>query len=393
MDSQITRLIDLPEDQSFFLFGARQTGKTTLIKKLFSGKALFFNLLDQELITNLKRNTRNFREAILARDCKQITHIVVDEIQKFPDLLDEVQFIMTSIDRPPHFILTGSSARKLKRSGVNMLGGRAWSYYLSPLCYKELEKKYPATNFPLTKVLQYGSLPAVFLEFNPHKAQMMLKAYYDTYIKEEIRLEALVKNLDAFSVFLEIAASQNGELLNYSNIASDLGINHNTVKEYYQILEDTLMGFFLRPFSKQAKKRLVRSPKFYFFDTGVARVIQGNISRNLDYGEKEFGKSFEHYIIKEIIDSTRYLNKDYKFYFYRTEAGAEVDLIIERPGSSTVAIEIKSNNNPQPKNLRGLISFKKTITDSELYCVCLAEHKRKEGEIIILPWQEIFDII
>ncbi|MBT6843669.1 MAG: ATP-binding protein [Candidatus Melainabacteria bacterium] len=393
MDCQITRLLPLPAKSSFFLFGPRQVGKSTLIKALFpKTKALYFNLLDRELITSLRRSLKNFREAIIARDKDQVTHVIVDEIQKLPELLDEVHFIMEEMNRPPFFILSGSSARKLKQSGVNMLGGRALSLRLGALSHKEIEamEEFKDDNFPLVKILKYGTLPDIFTEFDQDLVKLKLKSYYDTYIKEEIRIEALVRNLDAFSIFLEMAAEDNGNLINYSNLAQDTGVSHVTIKEYYQILIDTLMGFYLRPYTKSKRKRLVKSPKFYFFDTGVVRTIQGSLSLDLDYGTDEFGRCFEHFLIREIILLSSYANKDYSFYFYRTEAGAEVDLIVEKPNEEILAIEIKSNSNPKLKNLRGLKSFQSINPQAKLYCVSLAKHRREESGILILPWREIF---
>ncbi|MDD9897780.1 MAG: DUF4143 domain-containing protein [Candidatus Melainabacteria bacterium] len=393
MDLQIPRLLQIPENSSCFLFGARQVGKSTLIKQEFpKTRALYYNLLDREVLTSLRRNMKNFRQDIIARDKCKLTHVVVDEIQKLPELLDEVHFIMQELDQAPKFIMSGSSARKLKRSGVNMLGGRALSLDLGALTHREIEllDEFEGENFPLIKVLEYGSLPDIFLDFDQELVRDKLKAYYDTYIKEEIRLEALVRNLDAFSIFLEMAAEDNGNLINYSNIAQDIGVSHATVKEYYQILVDTLMGFYLRPYTRSSRKRLVRSPKFYFFDTGVVRTIQSNLSNKLEYGSDDFGRAFEHFVIRDIMLLSAYAKKDYKFYFYRTEAGAEVDLVVEKPNKEVYAIEIKSNSNPRLKNLRGLKSFQDSVPQAKLYCASLVQNRREDSGVMIVPWREIF---
>lgn len=273
-----------------------------------------------------------------------------------------------------------------------MLGGRALSLDLGALTHREIEllDEFEGENFPLIKVLEYGSLPDIFLDFDQELVRDKLKAYYDTYIKEEIRLEALVRNLDAFSIFLEMAAEDNGNLINYSNIAQDIGVSHATVKEYYQILVDTLMGFYLRPYTRSSRKRLVRSPKFYFFDTGVVRTIQSNLSNKLEYGSDDFGRAFEHFVIRDIMLLSAYAKKDYKFYFYRTEAGAEVDLVVEKPNKEVYAIEIKSNSNPRLKNLRGLKSFQDSVPQAKLYCASLVQNRREDSGVMIVPWREIF---
>lgn len=396
-ENSYARNVKIPDDASFFLFGPRQVGKSTLIRELFppKEKSLLFDLLDREQLRKLQRNLRSFREEIIARDHKKITHVIVDEIQKLPDLLNEVHFIMENINQAPFFILTGSSARKLKKSGVNMLGGRALSFSLSSFNHLEIEQDehYRGLNFPLNKILERGTLPKVFLEHDKDRANMMLRAYVETYLEEEIKLEALVRNLDAFTGFLELAAMENGEIMNFSNLARDLGVSHTTIKEYYQILEDTLMGFFLRPFYRSTRKKLVRSPKFYFFDVGVQRAVAGKLRQDLEIGTKPYGRVFEHYIIKEIINLSKYNHNDFKFSFYRTDSGAEVDLIIETPNDKIYAIEIKSTDDPQQKYLNGLRSFQEVCPNAQLICACQTQHRSKMDDISIIPWQELFEVI
>jgi uncharacterized protein len=389
----IKRLIKLPCDYSFFLFGPRQAGKTSILRHHFDpGSVLVYNLLDFSLLRKLTRDPASFREAINSRDHKQITHVIVDEVQKLPWLLDEVHNIIESSENPPYFILTGSSARKLKRSGVNMLGGRAIEKFLFPLSYFEL-KDFCEFEFSLNKVLQFGSLPLVYLNRSEELAVQILKTYVNTYIKEEIKEESLVRNLDAFSDFLLFASEENGNLINYANIAGDIGVSANTVKEYYQILEDTLMGFSLKPIKKSIRQRIAKSPKFYFFDTGVQRALSERLTAPLIKGTKDYGRAFEHWLIKEIVQTAKTLNKEDRFSFYRVDDNIEVDLIIEKPNKEIIAIEIKSSDNPKAKGLRGLKSFAKIFPNAKLICAALVEHPVIEDGVHILPWQKLLEEI
>lgn len=210
-----------------------------------------------------------------------------------------------------------------------------------------------------------------------------------TYLNEEIKAEALVRNLDSFIQFLQFAAEENGNIVNFSNIAKATGVSSTTIKEYFHILEDTLLGFFLLSYSRSHRTRLVKHPKFYFFDTGIQRALANQLTLNLEPGSKIFGNVFEHFIIKEIIHLSKYLQNDFKFSFYRTEAGAEVDLIIETPQKITYAIEIKSTIDPQPQYLGGLRSFKNNCPEAKLICACQAPYKRELDDIMIYPWQEL----
>lgn len=385
------RILKLPKKHSFFLFGPRQVGKTTLIKASFDSKTcLFYDLLIPEEYRRLRLNPGRFRDEIVYRE-KKYTHVFIDEVQKLPEILDEIHYLLENTQNPPYFILTGSSARKLKRSNANLLGGRAFSYSLFGFVYREIiaEKKVS-----LYKVLELGTLPPIYLAESREEAILGLRAYVDTYIKEEIQLEALVRNLDTFTEFLKFAADENSNILNYSNIASDIGVSSTTIKEYYQILEDTLIGFHLRPYSSRLRKKLAKHPKFYFFDTGVCRALQQRLSLDLSSGTREFGKVFEHFVIKEFVHLSRYLNPDYKLSYYRTENNAEVDLIIEAPSGEVFAIEIKATDSPRVAELRGLKSFRDLSPAAQLVCVSLAEKRYKlDKDILVCPWQEIFDLV
>ena len=380
----VKRILNLPLNHSFFLFGPRQTGKSTLIKQTFpADTTLFYDLLHSEEYLRLTSQPALFREEVLSR-AKEITHVVVDEIQRIPNLLNEIHSLMES-DNPPYFILSGSSARKLKRSHANLLAGRAWTLNLYPFSHLELGKL-----FSLDKSLNIGTLPSMYLCNTKDEAKRTLKAYAETYLKEEIQAESLVRNLGAFLRFLTLAADENGNIINFSNIARETGTSYHTVKEYFQILEDTLIGFFLLPYSKSVRKRLIKHPKFYFFDTGVQRTLNNKISLDLTPKTSDYGNAFEHFIITEIIRLSTYLENDYKFSFYRSSNHCEVDLIIETPNGKIYAIEIKSSEHPDKSMLNGLKSFKTINPKAILYCACRAPRKRMVDDMTILPWQEIF---
>lgn len=383
----LKRVIKLPLNHSFFLFGPRQTGKSTLLGSLFSPeRTLFYNLLEYDEYKRLLTHPSIFREEVNSRK-KNITHIVVDEIQRVPELLNEIHSLMEKKDSPI-FIMSGSSARKLKKAHANLLAGRAWTYHLHPLTFQEL-----GNNFILSKALRFGTLPSVYLSQEEENSIKTLKSYVDTYLKEEIEQEALVRNLPGFLRFLTLAADENGNIINYSNLARETGVSYVTIKEYFQILEDTLIGFSLLPYSKSTRTRLVKHPKFYFFDSGVNRAILKKSSVPLEPKTSEYGKAFEHFIISEMIRFADYKEKDYSFYFYQSSNYAEVDLILESPTGKTYAMEIKATDRPDTSHLKGLKSFSEVCPSAELYCVCLAPHRRKLDKITLLPWQEAIEFI
>jgi predicted AAA+ superfamily ATPase len=378
----IKRQIKLPFEKSFFLFGARQTGKSTLLKTLFSkDNVYYYDLLKTEEFIRLAAHPEVFREEVASRGAK-INCIILDEVQRIPALLNEVQVLMES-PGSPCFILSGSSARKLKRSKANLLAGRALTYHLYPLTSTELGSK-----FSLLKALQQGTLPSIYLEESAQIAQDRLRSYVEVYLKEEIELEAQLRRIGSFLHFLSIAASENGNVINFSNIARETGTSYQTVKSYFQILEDTLIGSFLFPYQKSARKRLAKHPKFYFFDTGVVRALTKKVSVPLEPKTPDFGRAFEHFFILEIMRQAEYQKLDYTFSYYRTESGAEVDLIIETPREEIIAVEIKATDAIDSSHLRGLNSFKEACPKALLYCVALAPHKRTMGKVTILPWLE-----
>lgn len=356
------------ENQSLFLWGARQTGKSTLLRSLFPN-ANWFDLLKSDVYRRYQANPEQFREAVLANSDNSI--VIVDEIQKIPELLDEIHWLI--VNHRIQFILSGSSPRKIIRSGANLLGGRALRYELYPLVQPEIP------DFDLLRALNNGLLPRHYLTDHPRK---LIDAYIGNYLKDEIVAEAKIRNIQAFNQFLNAAAFSNGEMVNYTNIASDCGVSHNTVRDYFQILEDTLIGRFVPSFQKKPKRRVILSPKFYYFDVGIANSLlkRGRI----EMGSEAFGNSFEHFIYQEIHAHSKYSDKHYPISYWRTTSQLEVDFIL---GDHEVAIEIKATDNVQSRHLKGLKSFSEEYSVKQLIIVSNDPVERKIGEVKVLPWK------
>jgi predicted AAA+ superfamily ATPase len=267
----ISRTLNLSRYKtSLFLFGPRQTGKTYLIKHTIPAD-IFINLLKHSEFLRYSRDASILSREVEALN-KEECRIVIDEIQRYPRLLDEVQLIMGN-NPQAQFILTGSSARKLKHADVNLLGGRAVVVHLHPFTHEEL-----ADEFVLDEAMHFGTIPTVSLADNQQDKMRLLKSYVEVYLKEEVQQEALTRNIPAFSVFLELAAYENGNILNFQNIAREVGIHSKTIKEYFSILEDTLLGFLLYPYAKSQRTKIISHPKFYFFDCGLVNSLQGRLS-------------------------------------------------------------------------------------------------------------------
>lgn len=385
----IDRTIKLPKNKNFFLFGPRQTGKSTLLKNQFvSNNTLYYDLLKTDVYRNLLARPEVFRnEVTAALNSKELSHVIIDEVQKVPSLLDEIHSLVES-DARCFFILSGSSSRKLKRSQANMLAGRAWTFQLYPFSYMELKD-----NFDLISALKYGTLPVIYLSADEDEKRETLRSYVDTYIKEEIEIEANIRNLSGFLRFLPIAAHQNGELVNYANIARESGVSHHTVREYYKILEDTLLGFFLLPYGKSVRKRMIQHPKFYLFEPGIVTAISNRLRVDLQENSFEFGKAFEHFFLLEITRLNHYHRLDLDLSFYRTERGAEVDCIIETPAGKKIALEIKASTHPSSSMLTGLKSFKEKVSTARLVLACRVERPQVIKDVTVLPWQEALEYI
>jgi len=367
--------MDLSAQETCFLWGPRQTGKSTLLNNLFP-QAMRYDLLLSTEFQKLLRQPNIVREQCLVAGLSgesQKDPVIIDEIQKLPILLDEVHWLIEN--KGLRFILCGSSARKLKRGHANLLGGRAVRYELYPLTYYEIP------DFSLIKALNSGLIPR---HYNSAKPNRLIQSYVGDYLKEEIVAEALTRNIPAFSRFLEVAALSNGEILNFSNIARECGVSSPTVKEYFQILEDTLIGRILPAFQKRKKRRLISSPKFYFFD--LSPVIHLTRRGRIEPGSELFGRAFEHFIWMEITAHGSYSEKFYPVSFWRTASGHEVDFVL---GDHEVAIEVKSAEVATAAHLKGLRRFKEEYSTKRSILVSLDTTPRKtEDQIEILPWRE-----
>jgi len=337
----------LPQ-KSFFLFGPRQVGKSTLLNN--ENADLTVDLLDPELQLSYTKNPNLLSQQV--EELKGSATIFIDEVQRVPKILDVIHLLMEQ--RPKlKFILCGSSARKLRHGAANLLGGRALYRTMHPLTFEELSE-----TFNLQRILGYGSLPHVYTTLNqkkPEEAEDLLRSYVITYLKEEVKAEALVRNLQGFQNFLDVAAAQYAEQINFSGIARDCQIALSTVREYYSILEDTLLGTLLYPYLKSQRQRMSHQPKFYFFDNGVTRAVLGTLKDPPSRIEQ--GRLYEQWFIQEIIRHNEYYQKDWKLFFWRTSHGAEVDLLIGRGTEILYAIECKISANLSANDLSGLRSF------------------------------------
>lgn len=370
---RVQKIVDAQED-SVFLWGARQVGKSTLVKSVYPN-AKIYDLLKSDEYTRLLRRPQLLREELLSFG--EETLVVIDEIQKIPQLLDEVHWLI--VNRGIRFILCGSSARKLKRIGTNLLGGRAMSVKLYPLVSVEIP------DFDLVRGINHGMLPRHYLAANPKKR---LEAYIGTYLKEEIQDEAVVRQLAAFNRFLDVAAQSNGEIINYKNIAQDCGVSAVTVKEYFAILQQTLIGYMLPAFTESKKRRAITAPKFYYFDVGVANHLLHR--SNLQQGSVDFGHAFEHLMIQELIAYLSYSESDEHLSYWRTASGYEVDAII---GDGRVAIEFKSSEEVQSKHTKGLKAFSEEYADARLIVVSMDVNPRMLNGVEVVPAMDFLQLL
>ncbi len=379
------RLLQTTRNHSFFLFGARGTGKTTYIKDSFDpGASLYIDLLDPEIEDAYRRTPQRFEHQVRALP-DAIEWVLIDEVQRAPRLLDIVHRLMTST--PKRFVLTGSSSRKLKRGASNLLAGRAFVYNLYPLTVPELGE-----SFELTQALRWGTLPRVYALREDDDKQAFLRAYALTYLKEEIVAEQIIRRLDPFRHFLEIAAQSNGTIVNYAKIAEDVGVDAKTVISYFGILEDTLVGFLLPAYHRSIRKQQRVNPKFFFLDTGVKRSLDRTLQVPINDGTYEYGKAFEHFIITQIAHLSSYKYPDWRLSYLRTGSGTEIDLLIERPGDSVALIEIKSTQQINAaRDVRAVARFTKDFEKPLALCISRDQARMTIDDVLCVHWRDALE--
>ena len=370
--------LELPKGQSAFLWGARKTGMSTLLRRRFPG-AVRFDLLDTRLLLEFTRSPSALAERLDAVDGRTAASpIIIDGVQKVPALLDEVHRLIE--DKGLGFVLCGSSARKIKRGYANILGGRAWRFGLHPLTYAEIP------DFDLLRALNRGLIPQ---HYDTKQHRRALAGYVDDYLKEEVFDEGLVRNAPAFSRFFDALSFSHGELLNFSNVGRDCGVDSKTVREYFQILVDTLVGTLLEPFSRRRSREVItRAPKFYLFDVGVAGHLMGrHIERPAG---PEFGRALEHLVLMELIAYRSYRELDFPLRFWRTKSGLECDFVLGREGE--VAIEVKGSTRLHPSDLRSVRAYVDEHSPRKAIVICNERDARRTNDgIWILPWERFLE--
>ncbi|MDI6753053.1 MAG: AAA family ATPase [Thermodesulfobacteriota bacterium] len=367
----VERRLNLPallEKKSHFLLGPRQTGKTSLIRHILKNVRVY-DLLDHSIYLALSQNPGRLAQELSSGD----HWVVIDEIQRLPILLNEIHRLIET--RGVHFLLTGSSARKLRRGGVNLLGGRARTKYLHPLTYQELGDR-----FDFQRALNRGLLPSIYFSEDP-KAD--LEAYAGLYLQQEIVAEGVTRNIPAFSRFLKVAALCNGTIVNFTNVANDAQVPRTTVYEYFKILKDTLVLYELPPWRKTRKRKPLASSKYFFFDVGVLAALQG---REFRPGTPEFGEAFETYLMHELCSYRDYVSGE-PLSFWRSTSGFEVDFII---GDHT-ALEVKAKENVSLRDIKSLRALAEEKSLKRYLCVSLEPRRRKLEDVVVLPFKEFLE--
>lgn len=367
---RIVNLSKLLEKKSFFLFGPRSTGKSFLIRQQLKNQAFIIDLLRTELFFRLSERPHELSELVESKAAEKKSVIILDEVQKIPALLDEVHRLIE--EKGLHFLLTGSSARKLKHGQANLLAGRAWTAELFPLCFAEIPL------FQLERYLRFGGLPHVYPSDHPEEE---LDAYVQTYLREEILAEGLIRKLPPFARFLKAAALSNSQQLNFTEMGSDCQVAPSTIREYYSLLEDTLVGFLLEAWKKSKKRKAVQTAKFYFFDTGVTHALAG--TKTLDRNSDLYGASFEQFIAMELRAYLSYRRLKMPLSFWRSSHGHEVDFVV----GDTYAIEVKSSRKFSEKHLKGIKALQEENIISQFYLVSQDTVEMKKEGVHLLHWK------
>jgi predicted AAA+ superfamily ATPase len=383
----IKRLLNPSKLLSFFIFGARGVGKSTWLQSEFAqDNHLWIDLTNPQNERRYARKPEIFlsewKEMVSTLDpvSQKNVWVIIDEVQKIPAILNAVH---TGIQRHRiKFALTGSSARKLKRGAANLLAGRALTYHMHPLTVEELG---PA--FKLESYLQWGGLPLLLEIENQSDRQKYLMSYVDTYLREEIQMEQLVRKMEPFRMFLDVVGQMNGEIINMAQIAREAGIDPKSAERYFELLSDTLVGFYLPAYQISVRKAQLQHPKFYLFDVGVARAVRRELTLELEPHTGPFGRCFEHFIIQQIRALNDYKSKDFTLSYIRTKDGVESDLVVTRPGNSTLFIEIKSTDHPESLMLKDFQNLAKDAK-AESWVLCRTDKVSKDGPTKIFPWNE-----
>jgi predicted AAA+ superfamily ATPase len=388
-DMKYKRLLNITKTQSFFIFGARSTGKSTWLQEAFDEEQhLWVDLTNPEIERRYARRPGILLEEwkVKAARCPKDQPkpwIVVDEVQKIPGILDVAH---TGIQRHGiRFALTGSSARKLRRGSANLLAGRAHTFRMHPLTYREL-----GPDFDLVQCLRWGGLPALYGDITDGDRRRTLDAYVTTYLREEIQMEQLVRSIEPFRMFLDVVGQVSGETINAAKIAREASISPKSAERYFEILVDTLIGIQLPGYHRSIRKRQIQHPKFYLFDVGVWRALQRELSVPLESHTTAFGKAFEHFLIQQFIALNDYRETGYRFSYLRTKDDVEVDLVIERPGQPAIFAEIKSAERIDAVDLRGLRSLARDL-DGETWILCREGRERMLDGLRVVPWWQALD--
>jgi predicted AAA+ superfamily ATPase len=382
----------LRKSKSVLLLGPRGTGKTALIKQMVASsqdnrlKIILIDLLQggdfQRYLANPNLLSKELDEQVLKLKSDESIIVSIDEVQKVPSLLDEVHHLIEKYQGRIVFILSGSSARKLKRGGANLLAGRALSCQLFPLCQQELDLE-------LTRSLQFGTLPGIYLNKNDLEIPT-LESYVSTYLREEIQQESLVRGIDRFSRFLEYAAQCNGQPVNFTKLGKQLGIAGKTAAEYFSILTDTLITTEISGWSESLKKQLLQAPKFYFFDCGVLNALNGYLRIDMREGGYVYGNLFETFVINQLLSANHYQSLGLRFYYWKDREGKEVDLILARNSFEPVlAIEIKASAAPTMEDCGGFAAFATDYPQVPKICACNTPRSYTDGSLRCLPWREL----
>ena len=368
-------LAALLKKKSFFLFGPRATGKSTLIRDSFdASEIVMINLLRSDYYFRLNNEPHLLQEIINSHSSPKL--VAIDEVQRVPELLNEVHRLIE--EQHLTFLLTGSSARTLKKQGINLLAGRAWQAHLFPLTSKEIPE------FNLMRYLRYGGLPAVYLSEYPEEE---LNAYVHTYLREEVQAESIIRKIPAFTRFLEVAALSSGKMLNFSEIASDTAVPVSTVREYYHVLEDTLIGFMVPGWTKSIKRKAIAKAKFYLFDIGVKHTL-AQITELIPKSDL-FGQAFEHFIAMELRAWLDYSRINKTLSYWCSTHGVEVDFIV----GDDIAIEVKATNQIHDKHLKNLNSLIEENICKKYIIVSFDKINRKKGQIDILHWETFLELL